>query len=306
MPELPDLRVYVDALRRYAVGATLTGVRLASPFLLRTWDPPLSALHGRELLTVSLIGKRMVFGFDGELFAVLHLMIAGRIRWKKPGATVPKGRGLAGFDFVGGPNGDGTLLLTEASKKKRASLHVVSGPDALAPFDRGGLDVFSLDAIGFRDRLRRENRTLKRALTDPRIFAGIGNAYSDEILHRARLSPVQRTRNLDDVAADRLFQAALAVLTEWTDRLTTEVGDGFPDKVTAFRKEMAVHGRFREPCPDCGGTVQRIRFADNEMNYCPRCQTDGRLLADRGLSRLLKGDWPKTIDEMESRLAGDD
>lgn len=309
MPELPDLTVYVEALEARVIGAELTAVRLASPFLLRSVDPPLTAAHGKHVRAVSLIGKRLVLSLgEDQLHLVLHLMIAGRIRWKKLGAAVPKGRGLAAFDFGPLPGRDGanpaggTLLLTEASKKKRASLHVVRGDAELEPFDRGGIDVRTIDLAAFAERLVRENRTLKRALTDPRIFAGIGNAYSDEILHRARLSPVQRTRNLDGPTTERLYRAIRETLAEWTDRLRADVGDGFPDKVTAFRPEMAVHGRFGQPCPECGGAVQRIRFADNEMNYCPRCQTDGRLLADRGLSRLLKGDWPRTIDEMEARL----
>lgn len=305
MPELPDLSVYIEALERFAGGATLGKLRVVSPFVLRSVDPPAAALEGRRLLGLGLLGKRLVFTFEDDLHLVLHLMIAGRLRWRQPGTAPGRPNGLAALDFGGGPGPPGTLVLTEASKKKRASLHVVRGREALDEFDRGGLDVRAAGPEAFAERLARENRTLKRALTDPRIFAGIGNAYSDEILHRARMSPVQRTHNLGPTEVERLRIATLECLDEWTTRLRDEVGAGFPDKVTAFRPEMAVHGRFRQPCPVCGSPVQRIRFADNEMNYCPGCQTDGRLLADRGLSRLLKGDWPKTLEELEARLGRD-
>jgi formamidopyrimidine-DNA glycosylase len=269
-------------------------VRLRSPFLLRSVEPPLAATRGRAVREVRRMGKRIVLGLEGELFLVLHLMIAGRLHWKARGAKIPGRLGLAAFDFTGG-----TLLLTEAGTKKRASLHVASGEEGLEPFRRGGLEVFESDAAAFAAVLRRENHTLKRSLTDPRLFSGIGNAYSDEILHRARLSPMALTGRLDDGEVARLHAATLATLRDWTGRLRAEAGDDFPEKVTAFRDGMAVHGRFGKPCPDCGTEVQRIVYAENECNYCPRCQTGGRLLADRALSRLLKDDWPKSIDELE-------
>ena len=298
MPELPDVVVYVEALEQRILGRPLERVRIASPFVLRSVDPPVREAEGRRVVAVRRLGKRIVLALEGGLFVVIHLMIAGRLRWRPPGAKTPGRIALAAFDFPGG-----TLLLTEAGSKRRASLHLVRGEAALAGFDRGGLEPLETSLAGFRDRLVSESHTLKRALTDPRLFSGIGNAYSDEILHRARLSPVALTRRVDDDGIERLYDAARAVLVEWTDRLRREAGDGFPENVTAFREGMAVHGRFREPCPICGTPVQRIRYADNETNYCPACQTGGRLLADRALSRLLKEDWPRSLEEMEERLA---
>ncbi len=294
MPELPDVEVYVDALRRHVGGEVLERVRVASPFLVRSVEPPLSAAHGRRVTGFRRLGKRIVWELEGDLFLVLHPMIAGRLRWKPPGAALPRKVGLAGFDFA-----KGTVLLTEASKKKRASLYVVRGEDALAEHDPGGVEPLEVDLAGFREALCRESHTLKRTLTDPRVFSGIGNAYSDEILHRARLSPVKWTTKLTEAEVARLFEATQRTLAEWTERLRAEVGAGFPDKVTAFRPEMAVHGRYGEPCPVCGSPVQRIVRADNEVDYCATCQTGGKLLADRALSRLLKGDWPKTLEELE-------
>ena len=293
MPELPDITVYVEALERRIAGRGLARARLLNPFVLRSVDPPLSALDGRRVAGASRLGKRIVIEFEDDLYLVIHLMIAGRLRWLAPGKKPPGRIALLALDFD-----DGTLLLTEAGSKRRASVHLVRGRPALDSFDRGGLDVFAASPAGFTARLRLENHTLKRALTDPRLFDGIGNAYSDEILHRARLSPLKLTSKLTDEEAARLFDATRATLAGWTDRLRAEVGDGFPEKVTAFREGMAVHGRFRQPCPVCGTPVQRIRYADNETNYCARCQTDGRLLADRAMSRLLRHDWPKSIDEL--------
>ncbi|HEX8724419.1 MAG TPA: DNA-formamidopyrimidine glycosylase family protein [Gemmatimonadaceae bacterium] len=293
MPELPDITVYVEALQRRIGGRGVVHARLLSPFALRTVDPPLSAVDGRRVVGVSRIGKRIVLAFDDDLFLVIHLMIAGRLRWLPRGRKPPARIALLALDFD-----DGTLLLTEAGTKRRASVHVVRGRAALREFDRGGLDVFSASRDAFAERLRSENHTLKRALTDPRLLDGIGNAYSDEILHAARLSPLALTSKLTDEEVDRLFDAARATLTDWTGRLRAEAGDAFPEKVTAFREGMAVHGRFGQSCPVCGAPVQRIRYADNETNYCARCQTGGRLLADRALSRLLKHDWPKSIDEL--------
>ena len=294
LPELPDITVYLDALERHIVGRRLTNIRVASPFLLRSVDPPLSSVDGKMVSGVDRRGKRIVMAVEDDHFLVIHLMIAGRLRWRDAGAKIPGKVGLAAFDFD-----HGTLLFTEAGSKKRASLHLVRGAKSLAQFDRGGLDVFETDLARFTQRLQHENRTLKRALTDPRILDGIGNAYSDEILHRARLSPVKRTQSLSAEELERLLQAARASLAEWTDRLLKEVGDGFPDKVTAFRPGMAVHGRYREPCPVCQSSVQRIRYANRETNYCASCQTGGKLLADRALSRLLKGDWPKRLEDLE-------
>ncbi len=294
MPELPDVTVYVDALRARVGGARLVAVRLRSPFLLRTTEPPLREAEGRDVAGVSRIGKRIAIGLSGDLHLVLHLMIAGRLHWKPRGAAPPGRSGLAAFDFT-----TGTLVLTEAASRKRAALHLVRGAAALAAFDRGGIEVKESGPTAFRAALRRENHTLKRALTDPRLFSGIGNAYSDEILHRARLSPLHLTRRLTDAQADCLRSAARTVLAEWTERLHRECGEGFPAKVTAFRPEMAVHGRFGKPCPVCASPVQRIVYAANECNYCPRCQTRGRILADRALSRLLHDDWPKTIEDLE-------
>ena len=294
MPELPDIVVYVEALERRIVGQPLVEVRLKTPFLLRTVDPPLTDLVRKVVRSVRRFGgKRIVIGFDDDLFIVLHLMIAGRLHWKALGAKSSARADLAAFDF---PNG--MLTLTEAGTKRRASMYVVRGASGLAEFSRGGLEVLDASEAEFAERLRSESHTVKRSLTDPRLFSGIGNAYSDEILHRARLSPVKLTGRLTDEDIAILFAATRSTLIEWTDRLRAETGEGFPEKVTAFRPEMAVHGKFGEPCPVCGTPVQRIRYADNETNYCARCQTEGRLLADRALSRLLKQDWPRSIDEV--------
>jgi formamidopyrimidine-DNA glycosylase len=295
VPELPDVTVYVERLRERVAGQPLERVRLASPFLLRTVEPPLSQTFGRRVEEVRRLGKRIVLRLDGGLFIVVHLMIAGRLRWGAPGAKIPGKVGLAAFDFP-----SGALLLTEASSKKRAALHVVDEA-GLAAMDRGGVEPLEVTVRQFAAALRGENHTLKRSLTDPRLFSGIGNAYSDEILHRAQLSPVALTSRLDDEEIARLHAATRAVLTEWTERLRRESEGGWPEKVTAFREGMAVHGRYRQPCPVCGTPVQRIRYAENETNYCPRCQTGGKLLADRALSRLLHGDWPKTLEELEER-----
>ena len=294
MPELPDITVYVEALKRRITGATLEDVRLRSPFLLRSVDPPISTVKGKGVRDVRRLGKRIIFELDDELFMVLHLMIAGRLKWREAGKKSAGKIDLGAFDFS-----TGTLLLTEAGSKRRASLHVVRGADALAEFDRGGLEVLTATPGEFAERLTSESHTVKRALTDPRLFSGIGNAYSDEILHRAKLSPVKLTRRLTPEETQRLFDATRAILIEWTERLRAETGDGFPEKVTAFRDAMAVHGRYGEPCPVCGSPVQRIRYADNETNYCPTCQTDGKLLADRALSRLLKEDWPRSLEELD-------
>ena len=300
MPELPDITVYVEALRRYVCGETLTGVRIRSPFLLRTVAPPPGEVVGRTVAGVERLGKRIVLGFDGPagecVFFVLHLMVAGRLRWRKRGAGIPGRIGLAALDFP-----SGTLLLTEASKRKRASLHVVAGREALAAHDPGGLEVLDAGLDAFRERLLSENHTLKRALTSPRLLSGIGNAYSDEILHAARLSPLKWTSRLDEEEVGRLHAATVEMLTGWTDRLRLEVGDGFPERVTALRDDMAVHGRFGEPCPRCDSPVQRIVYAENETNYCATCQTNGAVLADRALSRLMRGDWPRTLEEWEER-----
>lgn len=296
MPELPDVTVYRERLVAVLGGQRLLDVRIKSPFLLRSVAPPITDLVGRTVRQVERLGKRLVFDFGDERFLVLHLMIAGRLQWYANEKKLASRIDLAAFDFA-----NGSLVLTEAGTKKRASLHVVQGRDALRTFDRGGLEVHGASAEQFAERLRRENRTLKRALTDPTLFSGIGNAYSDEILHAARLSPVTLTSRLTDDEVERLRRAIVRVLDHWTDQLRREVGDGFPSKVTAFRPGMAVHGRAGEPCPDCGRAVQRIRYADNECNYCAVCQCGGRLLADRGLSTLLKKDWPKTLDELEER-----
>jgi formamidopyrimidine-DNA glycosylase len=293
MPELPDVSVYVEALEKRLLGQPLQKLRLTSPFVLRTFDPPPSALAGLRVQSVRRLGKRIVIEFDGELFLIIHLMIAGRFRWLAAGAKVPGKLGLAALDF---PNG--TLVLTEAGSKKRASMHIVRGADAVRAHDPGGIEVLEATLDEFRAALTRERHTLKRTLTDPHVFSGIGNAYSDEILHRARLSPVQLTTNLDAEEIERLWRATRETLIEWTDRLRADAGDGFPEKVTAFRKEMAVHGKYNQPCPVCGAPVQRIVHADNETNYCARCQTGGKLLADRALSRLLHSDWPKSIDDL--------
>jgi len=293
MPELPDITVYIEALESRIVGQPLERTRIAKPFLLRSVDPPISAVNGKRVTGVRRMGKRIVLELEDDLFLVIHLMIAGRLRWVPAGAKVPGRLGLAAFDF---PNG--TLILTEAGSKRRASLWLVRGEAELEQFDRGGLEVLDAGVEQFAEQLKRENHTLKRSLTDPRLFSGIGNAYSDEILHRAQLSPVKHTSRLTDDEIARLFNATRSILVEWTDRLRHESANDFPGKVTAFREEMAVHGKFGKPCPVCGTPVQRIRYADNETNYCPRCQTDGKLLADRALSRLLKQDWPRSIDEL--------
>jgi len=294
MPELPDITVYIESLRDRVVGRVLTRIRLASPFLVRTYEPPLEELFGRRLDELRRIGKRIVFCFEKELFAVLHLMIAGRLHWKKPGAGLPGKIGLCAFDFE-----NGSLLLTESGSKRRASLHIVRGAAELRTFDPGGLEVLETDFQTFCAVLRRECHTLKRALTDPRLFSGIGNAYSDEILHAARQSPLKLTSRLNEQDLERLFDAVRRVLTAWIDRLRAESAGSFPEKVTAFREGMAVHGRYRQPCPECGTPVQRIVHAENETNYCPTCQTEGKLLADRAVSRLLRDDWPRTLDELE-------
>lgn len=295
MPELPDVTVYVDALEKRCVGHTLTGIRLASPFVLRTVDPPIKELVGREVIAMRRIAKRIVLELTESRFIVIHLMIAGRFKWEtKPGAKIPGRVGVAAFDFD-----DGTLILTEASKKKRASIHLVRGADGLAAFSRGGIEPLSADLDTFREALTRERHTLKRALTDQRLISGIGNAYSDEILHRAKLSPMKRSDQLTDEELATLHAATQEVLTEWIERLRVEAGEGFPEKVTAFREEMAVHGKYKQPCPVCGAPVQRIVYAENEANYCAKCQTGGKLLADRSLSRLLKASWPKTLEELE-------
>jgi formamidopyrimidine-DNA glycosylase len=296
MPELPDILLYLHALRSRIVGQRVDRVRLASPFLLRSIEPPLSTIEGRALIDLHRLGKRVVMEAEDELFLIFHLMIAGRFRWKPRGASVPGKVGLLALDF---PNG--TLLLTEAGTKRQASLHVAQGRDALAAHNPGGLEVLDADFEAFRSALVRENHTLKRALTDPHLFSGIGNAYSDEILHAARLSPFKQTRSVPDDEIRRLYDSTRVVLQQWTSRLKEETGDQFPEKVTAFREGMAVHGRYRQPCPDCGAPVQRVVYAANEANYCANCQTGGRLLADRSLSRLLREDWPRTLDELERR-----
>ena len=296
MPELPDIIVYLEALEGRLLGRPLIGVRLGSPFVLRSVEPPLAAFAGRAVRHLSRLGKRIVMAFDEELFLVIHLMIAGRLHWRTTGAPLVRKIGLAAFDFA-----EGTLVLTEVASKKQASIHAVRGAAALAGHDPGGMDVFTATPDAFRAALLHENHTLKRTLTDPRLFSGIGNAYSDEILHRAKLSPIRMTQSLDEEEIERLLAATRVTLTEWIERLRQQTGDGFPEKVTAFQPEMAVHGRFGKPCPVCGAPVQRIVHAENETNYCARCQTGGRLLADRALSRLLKADWPRTLEEMEER-----
>jgi formamidopyrimidine-DNA glycosylase len=294
MPELPDITVYVEAIAERTVGQTLEKIRVANPFLLRSVNPPIGETFGKRVEGVGRLGKRIVIGLEQDLYLVLHLMIAGRLHWTGRGAKPPGRKGLAYFDFE-----NGTLMLTEAGAKRRASLYVVRGREALAMHDPGGLDVMTADLAAFRARLASENRTLKRALTDPRLFSGIGNAYSDEILHHARLSPMTLTSRLDPVAIDRLYSAARDTLAEWTERLRHEAAGKFPEKVTAFRPAMAVHGRYKKPCPVCASPVQRIAYASNEANYCATCQTSGKLLADRALSRLMHDDWPKTLEEME-------
>jgi formamidopyrimidine-DNA glycosylase len=295
MPELPDISAYLSALEPRIAGQPLEHVRIASAFLLRTVRPPVASVEGRVVRQLRRIGKRIAIGVDGDLWLVLHLMIAGRLHWRPPGAKLAGRQNLAAFDFP-----HGSLVLTEAGTKRRASLHLFEGEEALRSIDPGGIDVLSSDLNSFRKALTIENRTLKRALTDPRILSGIGNAYSDEILHAAQLSPVKMTHKLDPQEWERLYTATQATLKLWIERLTGEAKAGFPEKVTAFRKDMAVHGRYGEPCPRCGQPIQRIRYADNETDYCVKCQTGGKLLADRSLSRLLKSDWPRTLDELET------
>jgi formamidopyrimidine-DNA glycosylase len=299
MPEIPDLTVYVEHLERRLVGETLVRVRVAGWNLLRTAEPPLASAEGRRVGRVHRLGKRLVLTLEAGPLLALHLMISGRLHWRTAGAALPKRTGLAAFDFTAG-----SLVLTEASTKQRAALHVLADEAALAALDAGGVEPLAASAGEFAAALAREDHTLKRALTDPRLFAGIGNAYSDEILHRARLSPFKRTSPLSPAETTRLHAAVVSVLTHWTDKLRAEAGDMFPDKVTAFHDGMAVHGRYRQPCPDCGAPVQRVVYAENEMNYCARCQTGGRLLADRALSRLLRDDWPRTLEELEERRRG--
>jgi formamidopyrimidine-DNA glycosylase len=297
LPELPDVDVYIEHLRRRTVGRKLERVRVASPFLVRSYDPPVSSCNGRVVVGVRRVGKRIVLDLEGGISMVIHLMIAGRLRWRPPGTKVPGKIGLAAFDFE-----DGTVVFTEASTKKRASLYVCRGDAEVRAHDPGGIEPLEADLAAFAEALRRENHTVKRALTDPHLFSGIGNAYSDEILWRAHMSPVRRTAALTDEEIARLRDATRATLVEWRERLLRQTGGAFPEEVTAFHEEMAVHGRYKKPCPECGSPVQRIAYADNEANYCARCQTAGKLLADRGLSRLLKGDWPKTLDELEERV----
>ena len=296
MPELPDILLYLHALRPRVVGQRVSGVRLVSAFLLRSIDPPLASVEGRIVTDLHRLGKRVVFELERELFLVFHLMIAGRFRWRPAGASVPGKVGLIALDFDAG-----TLIMTEAGTKRQASLYVVQGREALERHNPGGLEVLNIDLATFVEALRRDNHTLKRALTDPHLFSGIGNAYSDEILHAARLSPFKQTSGLTSEEAARLFDATRSVLSSWIDRLQSETGSDFPEKVTAFREGMAVHGRYGKPCPVCGSAVQRIAYASNEANYCVACQTGGRLLADRSLSRLLREDWPRTLEELERR-----
>jgi len=296
VPELPDVTVYVERMRALMIGQPLEALRVASPFVLRTVSPSPGDLRGAQVESVERLGKRILIGLSDQRFIVIHLMIAGRLRWKKRGEKVPGKVGLAAFDFP-----TGTMIFTEASPKKRASLHLVAGREALVEFDRGGLDVLGTTTKQFAERLRSERHTVKRSLTDPTLFDGIGNAYSDEILHAAKLSPFRMTSSMTDEEIATLHAACKDTLTRWVEILRADVGDGFPDKVTAFRPEMAVHGKFDQPCPVCGTKVQRIVYADNEANYCPTCQTEGKLLADRSLSRLLKEDWPKTLEELENR-----
>ncbi len=296
MPELPDITVYIEALEQRVLGQSLQALHIANPFLLRTAEPPLASVLGRRLTALRRLGKRIAFGFDNDHWLVLHLMIAGRLHWFGAGTRISGRKALARLEFE-----SGTVTLTEAGTQRRASLHLVVGERGLAAHERAGLQVLESGVDEFATRLRSENHTLKRALTDPMLFSGIGNAYSDEILHTARLSPVTLTRKLTDEEVGRLHAATVAVLRDWTERLRREAAGGFPENVTAFRPEFAVHGRFRQPCPVCDTAVQRIRYASNETNYCPRCQTEGRVLADRSLSRLLKDDWPRSIEELEAK-----
>jgi formamidopyrimidine-DNA glycosylase len=295
MPELPDVAAYIDALQERIVGQRLERIRIARPFFLRTTEPPISEVEGCTVRELRRIGKRIALGLDGDLWLVLHLMIAGRLHWKPPGAPLTGRTNLAAFDFS-----NGSLVLTEAGAKRRASLHIVRGDQALGDMEAGGIDVLSGDLDSFRSALMAENRTLKRVLTDPRIVSGVGNAYSDEILHAAQLSPIALTNKLTPPEWERLFKAARETLQLWIERLRTGANGAFPEKVTAFQKDMAVHGRYGKPCPRCGEKIQRIRYADNETNYCARCQNDGKLLADRALSRVLRSDWPRTLEELET------
>lgn len=295
MPEYPDITIYIERIEEQVLNQQLEELRVANPFLVRTFDPPIKAINGLRVVGMDRIGKRIVFEFENDYFLVLHLMISGRLHWAEARKKIPNKRGLAALDFEAG-----TLMLTEASTKKRASLHLVQGREALAEFDRGGLDIFGATLDEFSQAMRIENHTLKRSLTDPRILDGIGNAYSDEILHRAKLSPILLTNKITDDELTRLYEAIPKVLLEFTERMRDEVGNGFPKKVTAFRNDMAVHGKYNEPCPACGTKVQRIKYATNETNYCPTCQTKGKILADRGMSRLLKKDWPRSIEELEN------
>jgi formamidopyrimidine-DNA glycosylase len=299
VPELPDVELYLHALAPRVIGQRIEAVRIGNPFIVRTFDPPITAIVGQTVNTLRRLGKRIVFGLGDELFVIVHLMIAGRFRWRERGAAIPGKVGLLAFDFT-----NGTLLLTEQGSKRQASVHAVRGEPAVAEHDPGGLEVLTAELAGFAQRLTLENHTLKRALTDPRIFSGIGNAYSDEILHAAQLSPMKQTASLTDDEVERLFHFVRGTLTAWAERLKAETGTGFPEKVTAFRPDMAVHGKFGKPCPVCGEPVQRIVYAHNEANYCARCQTGGRLLSDRALSRLLGQDWPRTLEEMETRKRG--
>lgn len=295
MPELPDIAVYIESLERHVLGAPIEGIRIAGISLLRSYDPPIDAVNGKRVTGFRRLGKRIVFELEDDLYLVLHLMISGRLRWKERGVAIPRKVGLVAFDFP-----DGSLLLTEQSTKKRASLHVIRGEEGLADHDRGGLEVLDATKGEFVEALMAARHTVKRALTDQRLFSGIGNAYSDEILHRARLSPFKLTSQLTEEEAGRIFDASIEVLERFTTALRNEVGEGFPDKVTAFRDDMAVHGKYRQPCPVCGSPVQRVVYATaNEMNYCPGCQTGGKILADRSLSRLLKDAWPKTLEDLE-------
>ena len=299
MPELPDITIYIEALEARLLNQPLEKIRLASPFLLRSFEPPIRSAEGKKVLGFRRIGKRIVFELEDDLFLVFHLMITGRFHWKKRGIAVPRKYGHAAFDFPAA-----TLLLTEMGTKKRASLHLVKGRENLAEHDPRGLEIFEADLKAFRAALTRENHTLKRVLTDPHVFSGIGNAYSDEILHRAKLSPVKQTKLLSDGEIEALFRATKECLSEWIERLRKDTGKNFPERVTAFRDDMAVHGKYRKPCPVCGAPVQRIVYAENETNYCARCQTDGKLLADRSLSRLLKDDWPRSLEELEEVKRG--
>src|SRR5215475_10069781 len=300
MPELPDITTYLEALERRVLERPLQDIRIASPFLLRTVDPPVAAFRGRSPRRLRRLGKRIVIGFDDDLFILMHLMIAGRLHWRPPGAPLVRRLGLAAFDFA-----EGSLVLTEAGTKKRAALYLLRGESAVAAHDPGGLEPLDATVDAFASRLTRENHTVKRALTDPTLFSGIGNAYSDEILHRARLSPVKMTQKMSNEEIERLYDSTRRTLCAWVDRLRAETGDRFPEGVTAFRPEMAVHGKYKQPCPRCGTAVQRIKYASNETNYCPACQTGGKLLADRAFSRVLRDDWPRTLEELENKMAKD-